>query len=632
MKTKIIHFTVVLLVLLGINNEVFSQNTGTYNMLVQSDAYVYEETANINNGSSANLIAGRGSEFGYLYRSYLKFENPPVPDDAVIVSATLYVYQHNLTESDYRIKLSKVTESWNENTLTWNNQPENDNRVFIQSKDIANDEGWVEFDLKNTLKEWLDGEINAGLVISADNETGDMVSSSFYSGESSGCTPYINVVYMTWLTVPDSPDAPLCNTTSDETPPDVDLDFSVSPLHLGDQVMISAEASDPQGIHLLQIYRGSTLLGEVTDNSSQTSLSITRNATPVTAGPIMFFAVAYNDRMQCSRISKRLLVEVDGEAPEVSLYHLPENPEMGEPVTFYASAEDPSGIANLSIQVNGFKTFLSIDEGVISVSGSLSVEDAGIYYNPDVTRTVSYSATAYDSEGNHTTYGPHTVLFGSSIGSDDDGDGLDNALEEILGLDENSDDTDGDGLFDSWEVFGLDRDNDGTIDLDLPGLGASPHHKDLFLEIDWLEDDTHSHKPHPWAIQTFINLFQCYGIRAHVDVGNMGGGNAIPHSLGDGITSSKEIIELVAPVHRNPSRFGVFRYALCGHVWSESYGAGMVVIRTEPAGSSTNYDEPYFQARHLIHEIGHTLNLGHGGQSRTGTFETYSLNEDFNII
>ena len=43
-------------------------------------------------------------------------------------------------------------------------------------------------------------------------------------------------------------------------------------------------------------------------------------------------------------------------------------------------------------------------------------------------------------------------------------------------------DADLDGLYDSWEMTGIDSNHDGTIDLTLPG--ASPLHKDLFVEVD----------------------------------------------------------------------------------------------------------------------------------------------------
>jgi uncharacterized repeat protein (TIGR01451 family) len=47
-------------------------------------------------------------------------------------------------------------------------------------------------------------------------------------------------------------------------------------------------------------------------------------------------------------------------------------------------------------------------------------------------------------------------------------------------------DLDGDGLLDAWETDGVDFDYDGTVDVDLPGFGADPSHKDLFLELDWM--------------------------------------------------------------------------------------------------------------------------------------------------
>ena len=45
-------------------------------------------------------------------------------------------------------------------------------------------------------------------------------------------------------------------------------------------------------------------------------------------------------------------------------------------------------------------------------------------------------------------------------------------------------DSDGDALPDKWETDGVDVDGDGTVDLDLPAMGADPDHKDVFVEID----------------------------------------------------------------------------------------------------------------------------------------------------
>ncbi|MBW7885524.1 MAG: DUF11 domain-containing protein [Caldilineaceae bacterium] len=48
-------------------------------------------------------------------------------------------------------------------------------------------------------------------------------------------------------------------------------------------------------------------------------------------------------------------------------------------------------------------------------------------------------------------------------------------------------DTDGDGLLDNWELHGFDDDCDGAVDVNLPAFGAEFDHKDLFLELDWME-------------------------------------------------------------------------------------------------------------------------------------------------
>jgi len=51
-------------------------------------------------------------------------------------------------------------------------------------------------------------------------------------------------------------------------------------------------------------------------------------------------------------------------------------------------------------------------------------------------------------------------------------------------------DSDQDGLLDHWETTGIDMDQDGIVDLNLPAMGANPNQRDLFLEIDWLSDLT----------------------------------------------------------------------------------------------------------------------------------------------
>jgi hypothetical protein len=101
--------------------------------------------------------------------------------------------------------------------------------------------------------------------------------------------------------------------------------------------------------------------------------------------------------------------------------------------------------------------------------------------------------------------GPLRVLR-NDAGTDTDGDGLGNALEAALGTCAAASgsvagvecrdladprDTDGDGLWDGWEVLGYDATwiVEGTRlvrqYLPLPAWGADPRHKDVFAEVDF---------------------------------------------------------------------------------------------------------------------------------------------------
>jgi len=67
-------------------------------------------------------------------------------------------------------------------------------------------------------------------------------------------------------------------------------------------------------------------------------------------------------------------------------------------------------------------------------------------------------------------------------------------------------DSDQDGLLDHWETDGIDIDGDGTPELDLKAMGADPKARDVFLEIDWLADQTdHVHTPANGVVVNFVN-------------------------------------------------------------------------------------------------------------------------------
>lgn len=621
----ILHITVIFI--LGSTQITIAENSGTYNLIATKDAYVYEENPRTNYGSALSLYAGRGTEFAYQYRTYIGFDPSALPNDATIVSAELRMYVNNSTDPRLSVQIQKVTGSWTESSITWINQPST--RTNLSTISFISEDEWVHADVTSTVQEWFDNDVVTSFAISPLSASDD--NCSFLSSESRSCNPYLYIVYTTEERVPESPDPPSCGA-SDATPPTVELSFSANPITLSESSAITVSAADPEGIYSVQLYMGNTLVEEETNISFATTIDLNYTFHPTNPGPVTFWAMAYNNAMEPSIMSATHLVNIDGEPPSVNIYHLPQNPDIGDPVTLYVEASDPSGISSLSIEVNGTRHNFTAGSGRTSIAESIVLSEADPYYNSSLTRVVSYSATACDEESNHTVYGPKYILFSNGDNTDTDGDGLDDDIEEILGLDADSDDTDDDGLYDSWEVLGVDRDGDGTIDLDLPGWGATPHHKDMFVEFDWLEDASHNHKPNAWAIQTAINIFRCYGIRMHADVGGLGGGNAVPHSYHDAASGSgKDLMEMVRPEFSDHNRYGIFRYVLCGHVWGVSYGMGMVHVRTEPPNASNFYDESYFQAHQLVHELGHSLNFLHGGQTHNEYTESYVLNYDFTV-
>ena len=230
-------------------------------------------------------------------------------------------------------------------------------------------------------------------------------------------------------------------------------------------------------------------------------------------------------------------------------------------------------------------------------------------------------------------------------------------------------DTDGDGLLDSWETNGMDVDGDGLIDLPLneEPFNADPLHKDIFVEIDYMEGNySHNHKPDPTALQAVVSAFATApianpdgvnGINLHIFVDE-----SIPEvnsilfdTRGPGVLDDFDDLKNAyfgAPSDRLfplilEARRQVFRYCIFGHRYKVINSSGiaedtnssgiaelpgndfLVTLRVEPGpnndflnasyhlatqwGTSFSQEWSDMQAGTFMHELGHTLGLGHGG-------------------
>ncbi len=217
-------------------------------------------------------------------------------------------------------------------------------------------------------------------------------------------------------------------------------------------------------------------------------------------------------------------------------------------------------------------------------------------------------------------------------------------------------DSDGDGLLDTWEENGYDADNNGSIDCDLPKLGANKYIYDLFVEVDFMDgkNGTPDKIPHTdsWAIvedafrnSPFINLMLgIQGVQIHIDRGNntfqdlqgnsfaipaseQRGGQILPFSdyirmdnaAAVGMQEGETVVNFYTLKGNSfvPARRPIFHYCIFanahGHTPGSSgrgeiFGNDFFVTLTNNSLAS-----PTRSAGTFMHELGHNLNLRHGG-------------------
>ncbi|MHC4953260.1 MAG: DUF7948 domain-containing protein [Planctomycetota bacterium] len=202
-------------------------------------------------------------------------------------------------------------------------------------------------------------------------------------------------------------------------------------------------------------------------------------------------------------------------------------------------------------------------------------------------------------------------------------------------------DTDGDGIPDLWESKGYTHPSGAFVDL--PALGADPLRKDIFVEVDYMQDDQFNHRPMQAAIDEVIAAFAAAGvdnpdgstgITLHVMIDD-----ALPYSelLGsesapgaydwDGTDPGVVYFQALKEANFAEEMAVVAHYCVFAHKldFGDQTVSGMSRGSTETGFAASEFivslggvgvgglGSVNQQAGTFMHELGHDLGLRHGG-------------------
>lgn len=299
---------------------------------------------------------------------------------------------------------------------------------------------------------------------------------------------------------------------------------------------------------------------------------------------------------------------------------------------------------------------------IIAVSSANSDADAVITVDGVEVSTLFLSAITTDYFNNHTPstyrtpiyhYGLHLAFVEAKTWGDDidirvqNHDGtLSDVKNYEFAASEALLDSDNDGLLDEWEINGYPAPS-GTI-IDLEALGCDYRRKDILVETDWIADaapdatiwDT---MEDVFAAAPVLNPDGSSGISIHFDRGQGGaftdGGTILTdHTTMDFETDTTpgyiDFYTYKSDVTNfDPDRLNIFHYGILGRARPNGTSGRGEVFGNDFMVTFLNFtSNPYSIARNqigtYIHELGHNLNLCHGGQcGTTDRNETFKVNQ-----
>ena len=237
-------------------------------------------------------------------------------------------------------------------------------------------------------------------------------------------------------------------------------------------------------------------------------------------------------------------------------------------------------------------------------------------------------------------------------------------VAQVLAYSDGSQDTDGDGLLDGWELNGVNG-------INLPGMGASPLHKDLFVEADYMKNpnDSNVYLPPVAQLNDIVSVFNnapvndpdgTTGIWIHIDTGgadetsgpgtysefNLGGGNQVPYedNLGSDTSTNcssynwTDFQNNYKNKYFNALRAPIFHYMVFANDLASCMGTTSGISRNGwpdsvfikgatdfivSLGDWSGHGSATDREGTFIHELGHNLGLRHGGNDNVNYKPNY---------
>jgi len=175
-------------------DENLTSNYGTYELKLQpnaeegKDAVIWTERPDRPSPDHKDFQAMGWTWYahnfdGGIRRSLIEFDLSSIPAGSEIQDATLSLYfnpqsaeipstfGHSQRDGSNRSILSRITSSWSEDEVTWNNQPSisTDNQIIVKASDAADED--YQIDVKNLIEDMVDNPSESfGFMYNLENE------------------------------------------------------------------------------------------------------------------------------------------------------------------------------------------------------------------------------------------------------------------------------------------------------------------------------------------------------------------------------------------------------------------------------------------------------------------------------